>query len=325
MYERRAFGLEVRAEGRKLSGTVMRFGDVSPSHRERFEPGSIRFAAAVHLDLYHDVERVVAWHPGGGMKLSQTAQALTLRADLPPIPAADRALSEVRAGHTTGLSVEFQAKRERRESGLRVIEAAELRGIGLVKSPSYHQSQVEARRRSGRRMRSYVPYDTALACDCIAQGGSSGAACVAIAKFQKVAGAEMEAMMTRAFAAAERDVLAVAGNFRRPLASVSKGTLRGRNTDAGFEVEIDLPAGAVGEEIIAANETAGVIVRPLIDFEQSEFVDTAAGREYSKPHVRAFLVGATDTKKGWPEAEIFDDEIPPANRRHEKPRRRLWL
>ena len=324
MYERRAFGLEVRAEGRKLSGTVMRYGDVSPSHRERFEPRSLRFADAVTMNLYHDAERAIAWYPRGGLALSENSSALICRADLPPIPAADRALAEVRAGTTTGLSVEFRAVKERKESGLRVIEAAELRGIGLVKSPSYQQSQVEARRRSGRQMRSHIPYDEPLSCDCIAQG-QSGAACVAIAKFQKVAGAEMEAMMTRAFAAAERDVLAVAGNFRRPLASVSKGTLRGRDTDNGFEIEIDLPAGAVGEEIIAANETAGVIVRPLIDFEQSEFVDTATGREYSKPHVRAFLVGATDTKKGWPEAEIFDDEIPPANRRDAKPRRRLWL
>ena len=31
------------------------------------------------------------------------------------------------------------------------------------------------------------------------------------------------------------------------------GTVRGTSTDDGLEVEIDLPAGAVGDEIIAAN------------------------------------------------------------------------
>ena len=36
--ERRTFGTEVRAEGRRLSGVVLAYGDVSPSHRERFEP-----------------------------------------------------------------------------------------------------------------------------------------------------------------------------------------------------------------------------------------------------------------------------------------------
>ena len=302
----------------------MKFGDVSPSHRERFLPGSFRMAETVHLDLFHDAEKVIAWQPGGGLVLTQDATALNLRADLPPIPAANRAIAEVRAGRATGLSVEFRSLKEWRDGGIRVIEQAELRGVGLVKSPSYQQSQVEARRRSGRRMRSYVPYDEPLACDCIAQG-SSGAACVAIAKFSKVAGQELEAMMTRAFAASDRDVLAVAGNFRRPLASVSRGTLRGRNTEKGFEVEIDLPAGAVGEEIIAANESAGVIVRPLIDFEQSEYVDTPQGREYFKPHVRAFLVGATDTKKGWPDAEIIDDEPVRSERRETDRRRRVWL
>ena len=59
----------------------------------------------------------------------------------------------------------------------------------------------------------------------------------------------MGRMMEAAFAEAERDILAVAGNFRRPLASVSKGTLRGRSTDDGLEVEIDLPAGTVGDEM----------------------------------------------------------------------------
>ena len=91
--ERRHVG-EVRAEGRRLSGIVMAYGDVSPSHRERFEPGALRMAEAVHLDLQHDVMRAVAWHPGGGLELRQDGKALSMVAELPPIPAADRALGE---------------------------------------------------------------------------------------------------------------------------------------------------------------------------------------------------------------------------------------
>ena len=89
MPERRFTGVELRAEGRRLTGTVMRYGDTSPSHRERFEPGSLRMAEAVHLDLFHDPERAVAWFPGGGLKLDNGRQALAMRAQLPPIPAAD--------------------------------------------------------------------------------------------------------------------------------------------------------------------------------------------------------------------------------------------
>ena len=105
-FERRYSGTEFRAEGRRLSGTVMRYGDISPSHRERFEPGSLRMAEAVHLDLHHDVERAVAWHPGGGLTLQNGRGELRMTAALPPIPAADRALAEIKAGRVDGLSVE---------------------------------------------------------------------------------------------------------------------------------------------------------------------------------------------------------------------------
>ena len=93
-------------------------------------------ADAVHLDLGHDREVAVAWHPGGGLELSDRGEALELTAELPPIPAADRALDEIRTGKVTGLSVEFQAVKEARVGGVRVIEEALLTGIGIVARPS---------------------------------------------------------------------------------------------------------------------------------------------------------------------------------------------
>lgn len=146
--ERRYAG-ELRAEGRRLSGVVMRFGDVSRTHRERFEPGAFRFAEAVTLDLFHDRERAAAWHPGGGLELREEDGALHMAAELPPIAAADRALALVASGEATGLSVDFHCEAERREDGLRVVEKALLKSIGLVRSPSYKGSRVE--RREGRR------------------------------------------------------------------------------------------------------------------------------------------------------------------------------
>ncbi len=144
--ERRLAQIEVRAEGRKLTGTVMHFGDVSPSHRERFEPGSLRMADVVHLDLYHDPERAVAWLPDGGLELREENDVLMLAAELPPIPAANRALEEIRTGKTNGLSVEFRAMKETRVNGIRVIHEATLSGVGIVEHPSYAASKVEARR-----------------------------------------------------------------------------------------------------------------------------------------------------------------------------------
>ena len=149
--ERRAALGEIRVEGRKLTGTVMKYGEISPSHRERFEPGSLRMADTVHLDLNHDRERAVAWHPGGGLELRDEDGAMILSADLPPIPAADRALDEIRTGKATGLSVEFRAVKESRVAGVRVIEDAILSGVGLVSQPSYAGSRIEARARKHGR------------------------------------------------------------------------------------------------------------------------------------------------------------------------------
>lgn len=150
--ERRAADGEIRVEGRKLHGTAMRFGDVSPTHRERFEPGAFRYADTVHLDLDHDPERAIAWTNGGGLDLSADDAELRIAVEaVPPIPAGNRALEEIRAGKN-GLSVEFRALKERRDAdGIRVIEEAELRGVGIVGRPSYEASRVEARSRKHGR------------------------------------------------------------------------------------------------------------------------------------------------------------------------------
>ena len=150
--ERRAALGEIRVEGRKLSGVVIRYNEVSASHPERFSPGSLRMAAVVRLDLAHDRERVIAWHPEGGLELTDRGEVLELSAELPPIPAADRALEEIRSGKTNGLSVEFRAHKESRVDGVRVIAEAELLGVGIVSKPSYAGSHVEARARKHGRL-----------------------------------------------------------------------------------------------------------------------------------------------------------------------------
>ena len=334
---------EVRAEGRRLSGIVMAYGDVSPSHRERFEPGALRMAEAVHLDLQHDVMRAVAWHPGGGLELRQDGKALSMVAELPPIPAADRALELVRSGATTGLSVEFRAMKERRDGALRVIEAAMLTGIGLVRSPSYEQSQVEARRRSGRTMRATIPADQEVECRC------SGVQCKfaritgeamqdafdkafqqfereVIAGFARITGEAMQDAFDKAFQQFEREVIAGFGGYDMPLASVSSGTLRGRVLGNGDgEVEIDLPDDTNGAATVAAHDAAGVIVRPHIDGQDAVSTVEGETRIYTSAPLRAFLVSATDARQGWPAPVLAatPEELAAAS----APRRRLarWL
>ena len=138
---------EVRAEGQRLSGIAIKYTDTSASHRERFEPGSLRLVDVVVLDVEHDQNRAIAWSPDGGLTLVDGPDAMRLTAELPPIKAADVALDEVRAGRVTGLSIRFRPVRERRENGVRVIEEAVLRGIAVTRAPSYTDSRVEARSR----------------------------------------------------------------------------------------------------------------------------------------------------------------------------------
>ena len=309
-------GCEFRVAGRTLSGVVLRYGDTSTEHRERFMRGAFSPVPSVPLNIQHD-QRLRVLDPGAFI-LTDTLRELRIRAEL---PAGSAALSLVRRVALNGYSIEFHARAERREAGVRVIERAVLSGIGLVDQPSYPASKAEVRAKSGRTLRSQIPYDKSLACECIGQRGpGSGGECIPEARFSKMAGEAMEDLI----GGIERDILVIAGNYRRPLASASRGTLRAVSTDDGLDIEIDLPAGTVGDEVIAAHEAAGVIVRPLIDFERSEYTDTDKGREYSRPHLRAFIVGATDTKTGWPIPAIdYDGEgrAAPAPER----RRQLWL
>ena len=159
----------------------MNYGDTSPSHRERFEPRALRLAPAVPLNLMHNPLQAVAWRPDGGLRLEHDDTALRMVADVPAIPAGDVALAMVREGEANGLSVEFRAERERREGGrwegVRVIEAAELTGIGIVRRPSYGKSHVEARARSGRTLRASIPTDTPMDCACVDGGCSMSKSC----------------------------------------------------------------------------------------------------------------------------------------------------
>ena len=190
--ERYCAGLEIRAEGRRLIGPAIQYGEVSPSHRERFEAGAFNLSDGKtrYLDLGHDPERVLAYTGGGGLELRDTRQALEVSATLPKIPAADRALREVRAGKLRGFSIEFHAEAERQESGIRVVSRADLAGVGLVAHPSYEGSTAEVRARGAS---GFVPFGKNLSCEC--HDGSCD-----VVNIQDV---ELPA---------DRDVLAVAGH-----------------------------------------------------------------------------------------------------------------
>ena len=335
MIERRA-GLNFHVQGRTVSGTALRYGDVADmgAFREMFVAGAFNPIGSVALNLQHDESRVLA-KTGAGLVLADGPRSLEVRAEL--TGKAEHEL--VRRGTLRGFSIEFRAKNQRYEGGTRIIESAELTGLSLVDEPAYPESVAEARRKrvpsktaikkAGRVLRSKIPYDRSLACECLKSGG--GAACIPMARFSKLSGDVMAEAINSALAEA-RDVLSVMGQFQRPIGSASRGTLRAVSTDSALEIELDLPDSEVGNAVVAAHEAAGVILRPLIDFSKSLFKDTDRGREYEKPWLRGFTVGATDNKGGWPTPVIEGPKKAPAPPVLALPdptklsrQRRLWL
>ena len=132
---------ELRADADGIQGTIVRYGDVAdlgPMGRERFEPRSVAWDDVI-LNIQHDRKQPVA-RTGAGLEIHDGGDALTLRARLPNTEFGRRARELVDAGILRGLSAEFLPQRDRYDGGMRVIQRALLRGVGLVDRPAYPQS-----------------------------------------------------------------------------------------------------------------------------------------------------------------------------------------
>ena len=319
-------GAEFRVAGRTLSGTVLRYGDISDEHRERFLPGAFGPTPSAPINIQHDPTMIVL--DAGDYVLSDSERALEIRADL---PAGSAALSLVKRGALNGFSVEFNARAERREGGIRVVERAYLVGIGLVDEPSYADSQAEVRRggggggrgsRGGRlgTFRGRVPANKSMQCQCGPKGCFD-----ALFKQGAFRGAVDDA----------DEILAVWGTYKSAVASKRRKTVRfWEGEDGALEYAIDIPnteAGRALKETLDA-KAVNVIGRPVIDANASDFKIVGQVAEYDTVKVRALTVGATDRDGGWPAVylrEDADDDMPTQRAREDvipAPRRvRAWL
>ena len=316
----RSAPLEVRAAGRTLTGEAVRYGEQSNDRPERFEAGAFAPLGPLALNLQHDPAVVLA-STGDRLAVTDTPTALEVRAELQP----GAGLSLLQRGALRGLSVEFRALAERRDGGVRVIERAALEGIGLVDSPSY-RGRLELRRGyGGFSLRSTVPARARLRCECGGDALCKWAMFIPEAleeMFDRVFEGAAERIIAKAEGRAAHEVIAVWGSYDRPLASVSRGTLRRAGRHG---VEIDLPDDDNGRAVLAAHEAAGVIVRPHLDMDESTYEQDGDTLTYSRATVRAFIVSATDARQGWPTPEIVPVAAPesePEERRH---RRKVWL
>ena len=100
------------------------------------------------------------------MVIHDDSDALRMTATLPNTPTADEVLTLVRTGILRGVSLEFRSKREHfDESGTRIIESADIVGVGVVDRPAYKHSTVEARaelRQNGNMLIATFPFNTPL-------------------------------------------------------------------------------------------------------------------------------------------------------------------
>ena len=319
---------ELRQQGRTITGTAVRYGDIAtlPWGRERFEPGA--FGMVVHADVIlnsqHDRQTPLARTGGGGLFLQDGLKALEIKADLPNTASADDVLELVRKKVLRGLSIEFKATAERQESDLRIIERADLVGVAIVDKPAYPQASVaaraEQRKRSGRTLKSEIPISKPVSCECAPEG------CNQIEILQE----GMDNIFSEKFfkKGSKQIIAAYFENYSSPLASTSRGTLRGAILGTGLKgkrpvVEIDIPDSQAGRDLVDAWESSGIIVRPFLADIQGEVVDGV--QKVKSARLRALIVSSTDAREGWPAPEIVATPVAVMKTPKENTRRKIWL
>lgn len=302
---------------RRLRGVLLTY-DAETSIgglREKFLPGAFGNVADVDviLNWQHQRSRPLARTQGGGLTLRDTNVQLELEAVLPQTREADDALELVRTGVLRGLSIEFHARDEAMAGRVRVIKRADLVGAGLVDSPAYLGSVVEARReeraRLSTRIRGRIPYNKTLSCGC--HKGTCSTIKIEPGAFESAVKGEQQ-------------VLAISGEFSGALAALSRGTLKLKDDKDGLIAEVELPDTTVARDLIAQVDTVPIVMRPVFLQDLSEFTETGDVATYRKMRLRALLLGTTDADGGWPSVELVEPDEP---RHHTTPKQevRVWL
>ena len=266
------------------------------------------------LNVMHESDLVVATRRGGELDLIDSPTSLGMVATLPAGDAYDDVLAMVGDGLTGGLSVEFNALLEDRTDRQRTIRRATLPALGIVDRPGL----------SGQPPSRFAPRAAPCA-GAIVPGWQRNLACKCQSKDCNAVRFDAGAF-TDTLADPDREILAVMGNYDRPLASRRRGTLRIEQTADGVSIELDLPDGPGGAAVEDAAQVAPLYARPYLDATLSEYIDEGDTpgekvRRFIKAHLRAVIVGATDATDGLTEAVIGAAARPRRPRR----RRRIWL
>ena len=134
----------------RLTGTIATYGEESrDARRHVFAPGALRWdSTGIVLNRQHTraapIARIVPMVDGDRIVVDHV---------LPDTAAGRDAATEIRGGLMTGLSAEVRIDRDKHDGGRRLIQAAELVGVGLVDRAAFQSTRVTVHERQGAQRR----------------------------------------------------------------------------------------------------------------------------------------------------------------------------
>ena len=152
--ERRAAPLELRAQGRRLTGYAATYGTEARINdfTETILPGAFRQTLAANKDVLalvdHDVGRVLARIRSKTLRLNEDSRGLQFDLDIPDTTYGRDVLELVTRGDAGGMSFGFIVIDERWDGDHRELRSVDLKEISVVSAfPAYGQTVVQARSR----------------------------------------------------------------------------------------------------------------------------------------------------------------------------------
>ena len=153
---------EVRQEGDRaiVEGAAMPYGskaNIAGAFTETVEPGA--FAGRmddVVVNYMHQREAPIARTDGGGLTLTDSAERLTARVEIPSYR--DDIIDQVKRKILRGFSVEMFVKDEDWPApDERVVKQAQLAGLALVDTPAYGDATMSIAQRMKQRGTTFLP------------------------------------------------------------------------------------------------------------------------------------------------------------------------
>ena len=133
-----------RESAGRLVGTLLRYNEVAEDRREVFAPGALTWPEdGILINVMHERKspllRAIPFQDGDAVKID---------ARVPSTAAGRDAITNIREGVYTGLSIEFHSRAEGRRGPLREIRQAFLGAAAMVDTAAYGGSKVEIRAKS---------------------------------------------------------------------------------------------------------------------------------------------------------------------------------